>query len=298
MRATAIICALAAIGANGARILQSNDDGWAELYIRTLNEALNEAGHDVVLSAPAENNSGQGSSDEEPSPRDDACQYNSCSPDGAPVGTNSTNNRLNWVNSFPVTSARYGLDTFGPQIWNNQPAELVVSGPNVGTNLWVQVPFSGTVGIAVYAAHEAKVPSIAFSGASTGNLAWNTVPVPSRSSVYAALARNFTDAILAAGKPYLPDGVWLNVNFPKVEGACTDPANFRWVLSRINLDPFVEDVEHCGTKHLPTETEVILRGGCQISVSVGDATDKTTASADKQAIVRDKLSNRLTCIDD
>lgn len=41
-----------------ARIIQSNDDGWAESYIRVLNNALTEAGHDVVLSAPAENMSG------------------------------------------------------------------------------------------------------------------------------------------------------------------------------------------------------------------------------------------------
>ena len=42
----------------GARILQSNDDGWAELYVRSFNDALNAAGHDVVLSCPADNKSG------------------------------------------------------------------------------------------------------------------------------------------------------------------------------------------------------------------------------------------------
>lgn len=206
--------------------------------------------------------------------------------------------RLNWVNSYPVTSARYGLDTFGPQIWNNNPAELVVSGPNVGSNLWLQVPFSGTVGVAVYAAHEAKIPSIAFSGASDGALSYDTVPAPTRSLVYAALAQTLTDAVLAAGKPYLPDDVWLNVNFPAVEGSCTDPSQFTWVLSRINLGWFSPpDVDHCGTTRLPTETDVILHGGCQISVSVGDAADKTTTSAEKQKIVRDKLSPILKCLD-
>ena len=48
----------AAKSASGARILQGNDDGWAELYVRSFNDALNSAGHDVVLSAPAENKSG------------------------------------------------------------------------------------------------------------------------------------------------------------------------------------------------------------------------------------------------
>jgi hypothetical protein len=60
MRVTIIATALAALGAHGARILQSNDDGWAELYIRSFHEALNDAGHDVVLSAPAEDKSGSG----------------------------------------------------------------------------------------------------------------------------------------------------------------------------------------------------------------------------------------------
>lgn len=203
------------------------------------------------------------------------------------------------MNSYPVTSAKYGLDTFGPQIWNGQAADLVVSGPNVGTNLWLQVPFSGTVGIAVYAAHDAKIPAIAFSGASSGTLSYDPVPVPARSLVYAALARKLTDAIRAAGKPYLPEDVWLNVNFPTVEGACQDPSNFTWVLSRINEGWFSEqDVEHCGTTRLPTKLSVILHGGCHVSISVGDAADKTTAVADKQEIVRDKLSSMLRCLDD
>lgn len=60
MRVAAILFGLAVLSAQGARILQSNDDGWAELYVRSFHDALNEAGHDVVLSAPAENMSGTG----------------------------------------------------------------------------------------------------------------------------------------------------------------------------------------------------------------------------------------------
>lgn len=46
--------------ADTARIVQSNDDGWAEMNIRTLNDALVAAGNNVVLSAPADNESGRG----------------------------------------------------------------------------------------------------------------------------------------------------------------------------------------------------------------------------------------------
>ncbi|TPX12273.1 uncharacterized protein E0L32_006920 [Thyridium curvatum] len=302
MRAQSISVAatalLAAHCGQAARILQGNDDGWAELYVRSFNDALNAAGHDVVLSAPADNKSGTGSLDVEPSPRRDACEYNSCpAGTGAPVGNNATSPRLNWVNAFPVTGVRYGIDTFGPQFWQGRKPELVVTGPNVGSNLWLAVPFSGTVGAAVYAAHEARIPAIAFSGASDGKLAWDASPPPLRSLLYAQLATQLTDAVLASGAPYLPDDVFLNVNFPKAEGACTRPAAFKWVLSRVNPGWLsAPDVRHCGGARLPTETDVSHEDGCYISVSVGDANDKTTASVDKQAVVLQKLGSLLTCL--
>ncbi|KAI1655838.1 sure-like protein [Daldinia decipiens] len=297
MRVQLLSSVLLAVGAHGIRILQSNDDGWAEQYIRVLHDELNNAGHDVILSAPAENKSGTGSSDSEPSPRTQACEYNSCPAGSGAVGNNATNPRLNWVNSFPVTSARFGVETFAPQLWNGQAPELVVSGPNVGSNLFLEVPFSGTVGIATYATRDVGIPAIAFSGDSSGRLAFDA-PVETRSIVYAKLATQFTNAVIAAGTPYLPDDVFLNVNFPKAEGDCTDPAKFKWVLSRINPGVFSErDVETCGTDRLPTESSVVGAGGCQISVSVGDSTDKTTAPADKQAIVLQKLGSLLSCLE-
>lgn len=45
-----------------ARIVQSNDDGWAESNLRTFFDTLDAAGHELVLSAPAEQQSGTGSS--------------------------------------------------------------------------------------------------------------------------------------------------------------------------------------------------------------------------------------------
>ena len=41
-------------------VVLSNDDGWAEINIRTFYNALMAAGDSVVLSAPAENESGTG----------------------------------------------------------------------------------------------------------------------------------------------------------------------------------------------------------------------------------------------
>jgi broad specificity polyphosphatase/5'/3'-nucleotidase SurE len=61
MRLSAVICAaLAPALGQAIRIIQSNDDGWAELYVRSFHDALLAANHDPVLSAPAENKSGSG----------------------------------------------------------------------------------------------------------------------------------------------------------------------------------------------------------------------------------------------
>ncbi|KAI0850125.1 sure-like protein [Daldinia vernicosa] len=297
MRAQLLTSVLLALGAHGIRILQSNDDGWAEQYIRVLHDKLNNAGHDVILSAPAENKSGTGSLDVGPSPRTSACEYDSCPAGSAATGNNATNLRLSWVNSFPVTSARFGVETFGPQLWDGQAPELVVSGPNVGSNLYLEVQFSGTVGIAVYATHDVGIPAIAFSGASDGRLAFDA-PVETRSIVYAQLATQFTNAVIDSGVPYLPEDVFLNVNFPKVTEECTDPTKFKWVLSRINPGTFSEpDVKTCGITRLPTESSVVGADGCLISVSVGDSKDKTTAPAEKQAVILEKLRGLLSCME-
>ena len=58
MRVSVVLATVSALSANAVRILQSNDDGWAELYLRSLHDELMKAGHDVVLSGPAENKSG------------------------------------------------------------------------------------------------------------------------------------------------------------------------------------------------------------------------------------------------
>lgn len=45
------------------KVLQGNDDGWAENYVRAFHDSLNKSGRDVVLSCPAENKSGTGEID-------------------------------------------------------------------------------------------------------------------------------------------------------------------------------------------------------------------------------------------
>ncbi|PHH74159.1 hypothetical protein CDD82_5085 [Ophiocordyceps australis] len=281
-----------------ANIIQSNDDGWAELYLRTLNTALVASSHRVLLSAPAENKSGTSSRDKEPKARSKACQYSSCPEDtNARWGVNTTTGTEFWVNAYPATSVRYAIDEFAPEVWGaNVEPDMVITGPNVGANYWLGVPFSGTVGAACHAV-DRGIPAIAFSAYSGPNAPWNMAPIPDRALLYADLAANLTNRILESGKPYLPRGVFLNVNFPKYKAPCTDAAKFKWVLTRIYpglISP--PDTETCGSTRLPTEREVIhSRRGCYVSISVGDASDKTTVDDQRQKVVLDKLSDMLSC---
>ena len=90
-----------------ARLLLTNDDGWATAQIRAQNDALNAAGFNVcgglavprphsdiaqvILSAPAEQESGTGSDTATPTPLTQPCEFNTC-PAGSPAeGFNASN---------------------------------------------------------------------------------------------------------------------------------------------------------------------------------------------------------------
>ncbi|KAF2020850.1 acid phosphatase precursor [Aaosphaeria arxii CBS 175.79] len=289
-----LLCVIPLVHA--ARIIQSNDDGWAEANVRTFFNTLTFAGHDVVLSAPAKQNSGRGSLDAPPKQVDgNGCIHQSCPPNSPPIGTNQSETRLNYVNSFPVTSIKTGIDEIGPKLWNAR-AELAVTGPNVGDNAGIKVPFSGTVGAAVYAAQNG-IPAIAFSGVTGYPTAWNK-PTPLHSKIYAELALKVTSTILESGPPYLPPETWLNVNFGKVsEAKCNSADKFTYVLTRIHWGFLSDyDVEWCGTRRLPLESDIRDNNDCYVTISIGDATDKTTIDAARQAQVLPKLQNILSCI--
>lgn len=126
----------------------------------------------------------QGSSDADPTTVDsDGCEHSSCPPNAPAFGANATDPRLNYVNSFPVTSIKRGISVTGPALWSGAAPQLAVTGPNVGSNVDIQAFFSGTIGAAVYAATTANIPAIAFSGKSGDPTAWNVSPVPIHSKV-------------------------------------------------------------------------------------------------------------------
>ena len=295
--ATLIPLLMPALGAN---ILVSNDDGWATSNIRSLYAELNSTGHNVILSAPAENKSGSSSYDEPPTARRSPCQFNSCPAGSPPIGTDPSNPRIQYVNSYPVTAVNAGLDKLVPTFFDDELVGLVVTGVNIGDNVDIKVPFSGTVGAAV-AAVKRGIPAIAFSGKSGEPASFTTQPTPSESVLYAQLASEFVEAVIAAGPGALPRDTFLNVNFPDVGGddGCDSPEKFTFVLSRINPGIFSrDDVEICGNDgRLPMERAVIDRnGGCFVSVSVGDANDRTTADRNSQEQVVKALGGFLSCL--
>ncbi|EPS98934.1 hypothetical protein FOMPIDRAFT_1031218 [Fomitopsis schrenkii] len=246
----ALCCSSIALAAN---ILLTNDDGWAVANIRAQYADLQSAGYNVVLSCPAENESGA------------ACEYDTC-PTGSPAeGYNSSDPFLNYVNAYSVDSARYGIQTLAPTLFDAEP-DFVVSGPNVGSNTGTTVSISGTVGAATEAAIEGY-PATAFSGRTGSQKSYTELysdPSSSTSEsawIYAALTVQYTDALLASGaSPLLPAGIIVNVNYPSTSD-CSDASDYEWVFAR-NL---------AGSG---TDASVVDTDGCYASVSVLNATTK------------------------
>jgi len=297
------------------KILQTNDDGWAVSNIRALNTALRDASYNVVLSAPATDQSGTGSSDSPPTTvGKGGCEYNSCTAGSPSTGFNASDPTLNYVNSYPVTSVRFGIQQAAPPFFGGTGPDLVVAGPNVGSNLGSTVLISGTVGAASEAAKEGY-PSIAFSGSSGSEESYADLDEASKSattaaSVYAQLSLSFVQAMLV--KPFgapgsktalLPPNITLNVNFPEPKGSCAATPSLKFMLTRINkaAKGAAADVANpCGgdSEYLSLENDIINDAStkstpCWASVSVMNATTKADVDAATQAIVVERLGSFL-----
>ena len=84
------------VATQAINVVISNDDGWAEINIRQLYNSLTKAGYNSIISAPAENKSGTGSSDEEPEKvGSDGCEFASCPAGSPPYGKNESEPQFN-----------------------------------------------------------------------------------------------------------------------------------------------------------------------------------------------------------
>lgn len=125
------------------RILVTNDDGVGAEGIDAVVEALADAGHEVEVVAPLEQQSGTGGTfTDGPVETEDAETAS-----GHPALA---------VDGFPADTVRVALDEEGIEV------DLVVSGINEGQNVGALVDVSGTIG-AARAAVARDVPALALS---------------------------------------------------------------------------------------------------------------------------------------
>ena len=207
--ACALLAGSAAVSAFSMRIVVTNDDDFEAKNLQALFAALKSAGHEVILSAPYSDQSGtsaqlgsfpEGARTGAPSPGRPIAA-------GSPaVGPTTLADDQYYVDGFPATAARYGIDVLAPAKWGAAP-DVVISGPNIGNNLGIITPRSGTVGAAITALNRG-VPALAVSGADRNPL---TAPL------LAALTLRLLAALEHNGKVALPAGIGLNINAPPLD---------------------------------------------------------------------------------
>lgn len=172
------------------KILLTNDDGFDSPGLKVMKTALVAAGHQVMVVAPATNQSSTSMS--------------------MTSGTLKVDNKGGgvWaVHGTPADAATIGL----AHLLRDTPQDLVVSGTNAGQNLGNSANGSGTVSAAIVAAR-LGVPAIATSaglGADAGTAY----------EIAAALTTQMIASLIAArpgGGKLLPDRLVINMNVPAV----------------------------------------------------------------------------------
>ncbi len=169
-------------------ILVTNDDGITAPGIRTLISVMNELG-DVIVVAPDSPQSGMGHA----ITLDSTIYCDAITIDEGP--------QLEYrCSGTPADCVKMAIS----EILNKKP-DLCVSGVNHGSNSSINVIYSGTMSAAVEAGIEG-IPAIGFS---LLDYSWNA-----KFDHLKAAIKKIAENVLERG---LPDGVVLNVNFPKVE---------------------------------------------------------------------------------
>lgn len=211
-------------------IVLTNDDGLTSNVV-ALYEALKAAGHDVVVSVPCANQSGQGAAlgiARPIAPLKTACLNDAAQP-GDPGAGPMTRAGLptgdfHYVDGTPVAALLHGLDVVGKSRWGKAP-DLVLSGPNEGQNVGAIILSSGTVSAAQYAA-VSGIPAIALSAGAGTEAASLDNPVSDAVAGRTVELLAHLEARAGVG-PLLPAGLALNVNFPD------QPVGARWQLAEI-----------------------------------------------------------------
>ena len=185
-------------------ILLVNDDGFEADGINVMFDALVEAGHNVTLVAPKEQQSGQGTR----------------------IGVESlfqptevvefAPNQF-FVDATPVTTTQAALDF----ILGGEEPDLVISGINEGENVGASIAISSGTVSAATTATRAGIPAIAVSAGTVRDAAFN-IDEAALATAYdfgADIVVDLVEQLINSqgdNPELLPDGVGLNVNIPGV----------------------------------------------------------------------------------
>ncbi|MEE9349264.1 MAG: 5'/3'-nucleotidase SurE [Flavobacteriaceae bacterium] len=169
-------------------ILVTNDDGITAPGIRTLIKVMNKIG-DVVVIAPDSPQSGQGHA----ITIDAILTCNAITIDEGEQLEYS-------CSGTPADCVKIAVN----EVLNRKP-DICVSGVNHGSNSSINVVYSGTMSAAVEAGIEG-IPAIGFS---LLDYAWN--------ADFSGLEKYIEQITRKVLKEGLPEGIVLNVNFPKVK---------------------------------------------------------------------------------
>ncbi|KAF4124853.1 5'-nucleotidase [Geosmithia morbida] len=292
-----------ALPSHALNILLSNDDGFGSGNLRELYRLLKEDDHDVWIVAPATKQSGQGGrSDFTTEGNLTAPSQYDLIPAGAPsVGSDPHDSHIWYYNGTPAACVFVALDYVLPRFADFKVPDLVLTGPNYGTNLGPFVwTLSGTAG-AAYAATHRSIPAISLS-ASNDETPYFEIHNKTNPATWAAeVSIKAVKALIAGvpqGSPIFPLGYGANVNIPPltadhskidfvqtrmtgnahVNEAVLDPSKgiFTWE----NIVPYAAGVNACvnGDCSLPGETYVVENGGVSISFYIVDYTSPSTWS--------------------
>ncbi|CAG2137209.1 5'-nucleotidase SurE [Cupriavidus yeoncheonensis] len=238
---SAAALAAAASPAHALNVLLTNDDGCAAPGITAVRKALLAAGHRVITVGPASNQSGSGAAYAVPDgstrlvvvplagSADTFCVHRVKAGYAAGGALNATNPDYLGSGS-PVDATAVGLKIVGPE--HGFAPDLVVSGANFGENLSDSIPHSGTVMNVLFAARRG-VPAIALSVgvdfAEAGKGFPATLAAFPKAGAFLVRVIASLEAGRASGRPLLPAGQPLNINYP-VAGR-QDPAGVRMTVA-------------------------------------------------------------------
>ncbi|EJP64789.1 acid phosphatase [Beauveria bassiana ARSEF 2860] len=281
--------------AQALNILLNNDDGFASGNLREVYRLLNEAGHNAWIVAPATMQSGMGGkSDFSREGNLTAASQYDLIPKGAPsIGSDPHDSHIWYYNGTPAACTFVALDYVLPRFADFKVPDLVLTGPNFGTNLGPFVwTLSGTAG-AAYAATHRSIPAIALSGSNREVPYFDVKNGSDPATLVAKVAVKVVDQVIRSslkGGPLLPLGYGLSVNIPELKANGTEPEIVRtrmtgnaqvneavWdpkkgIFTWANLKPYAAGVNACvhGDCSLPGETYVVENGGISISIYTVD----------------------------